>query len=154
MSAGTKTRPGDREPHPVTGGYRTRIRIFHALVTTLATLGGAVMGFMVTLAIVVAKAAAGYFIFGMEDLLALRWEVVPVLAGAVAGFRLGRRRPHSMGWAAVCGVGGLLVGVSSGAALAAALDVAHRAGEGVIVMIFPDSGTRYLSERFWEAEGV
>jgi S-sulfo-L-cysteine synthase (O-acetyl-L-serine-dependent) len=49
---------------------------------------------------------------------------------------------------------GLLVGVSSGAALAAALDVAHRAGQGVIVMIFPDSGTRYLSERFWEAEGV
>jgi cysteine synthase B len=47
---------------------------------------------------------------------------------------------------------GLLVGVSSGAALAAGLDVAARIHEGVIVLVFPDSGTRYLTERFWEAE--
>ena len=45
---------------------------------------------------------------------------------------------------------GLLVGVSSGAALAAALDVAARIREGVIVTIFPDSGTRYLTENFWQ----
>ena len=45
---------------------------------------------------------------------------------------------------------GLLVGVSSGAALAATLDLAARIREGVIVTIFPDSGTRYLSESFWE----
>jgi len=44
---------------------------------------------------------------------------------------------------------GLLVGVSSGAALAASLDLAARISEGLIVTIFPDSGTRYLSERFW-----
>jgi cysteine synthase B len=47
---------------------------------------------------------------------------------------------------------GLLVGVSSGAALAASVDLAARVREGVIVMVFPDSGTRYLSERFWDAE--
>ena len=47
---------------------------------------------------------------------------------------------------------GMLVGVSSGAALAAALDLAGRIREGVIVTVFPDSGTRYLTERFWEAE--
>ena len=47
---------------------------------------------------------------------------------------------------------GMLVGVSSGAALAAALDLAERVGEAVIVMVFPDSGTRYLTERFWEGE--
>lgn len=45
---------------------------------------------------------------------------------------------------------GLLVGVSSGAALAAALHVASRLTDGVIVTVFPDSGTRYLSEPFWE----
>ena len=39
--------------------------------------------------------------------------------------------------------------MSSGAALAAALDVAGRIREGVIVTIFPDSGTRYLTESFW-----
>ena len=46
---------------------------------------------------------------------------------------------------------GLLAGVSSGAALAGALDVAAEGGGGVIVMIFPDSGERYLSDPFWEA---
>lgn len=45
---------------------------------------------------------------------------------------------------------GLLVGVSSGAALAASLDLAARIREGIIVTVFPDSGTRYLTERFWE----
>src|SRR5918999_698955 len=45
---------------------------------------------------------------------------------------------------------GMLVGVSSGAALAAGLDLAARIREGVIVLVFPDSGTRYLTERFWE----
>jgi S-sulfo-L-cysteine synthase (O-acetyl-L-serine-dependent) len=47
---------------------------------------------------------------------------------------------------------GMLVGVSSGAALAAALDLAGRVSKGVIVVVFPDSGTRYLTERFWDAE--
>jgi cysteine synthase B len=45
---------------------------------------------------------------------------------------------------------GLLVGVSSGAALVASLGLASRIREGVIVTIFPDSGSRYLSERFWD----
>jgi cysteine synthase B len=47
---------------------------------------------------------------------------------------------------------GLLVGVSSGAALVAALRVASEAPAARIVTIFPDSGARYLTETFWEAE--
>lgn len=46
---------------------------------------------------------------------------------------------------------GLLVGVSSGAALAASLDLSEQTPHGVIVTVFPDSGTRYLSERFWQS---
>ena len=45
---------------------------------------------------------------------------------------------------------GLLVGVSSGAAMAVSLRVAKKLEEGVIVTIFPDGGDKYLSERFWE----
>lgn len=45
---------------------------------------------------------------------------------------------------------GLLVGISSGAALAAGLKVAETLERGVVVMIFCDGGEKYLSERFWE----
>ena len=44
---------------------------------------------------------------------------------------------------------GLLVGPSSGANVAAALKVAAQIEEGVIVTILCDTGTRYLSEPFW-----
>jgi cysteine synthase B len=45
---------------------------------------------------------------------------------------------------------GLLVGISSGAALAVAMRVARSIDAGVVVTIFPDGGEKYLSERFWE----
>jgi S-sulfo-L-cysteine synthase (O-acetyl-L-serine-dependent) len=45
---------------------------------------------------------------------------------------------------------GLLVGVSSGANVAAALEVASEQRSGVIVTILCDSADKYLSERFWE----
>jgi len=44
---------------------------------------------------------------------------------------------------------GLFVGISSGANLAAALQVARQTSDAVIVVIFPDGGEKYLSERFW-----
>jgi len=44
---------------------------------------------------------------------------------------------------------GLMVGVSSGANLVAALRVASGLKEGVVVTIFCDSAARYLSEEFW-----
>ena len=45
---------------------------------------------------------------------------------------------------------GLLVGPSSGAALAASLRVAKRIREGVVVTIFCDGGEKYLTQRFWD----
>jgi cysteine synthase B len=50
---------------------------------------------------------------------------------------------------------GILVGVSAGGALWAAMDIARRLPEGeraLIVCIFPDAGEKYLSERFWSEE--
>ena len=46
---------------------------------------------------------------------------------------------------------GILVGVSAAAALVCSLKLAEELEEGVIVTIFCDSGTRYLSERFWKS---
>jgi cysteine synthase B len=45
---------------------------------------------------------------------------------------------------------GLLVGVSSGANMVAALKVAARVPQGVVVTIFSDSASKYLSESFWQ----
>ncbi len=48
---------------------------------------------------------------------------------------------------------GLLVGVSSGAAICGCFAVARQLPVGeraVIVTVFPDSGDKYLSERFWD----
>lgn len=45
---------------------------------------------------------------------------------------------------------GLLVGISSGCNVAAALDVASGLEEGVVVTVLCDSADKYLSDRFWE----
>ncbi|MBB4061366.1 cysteine synthase B [Salinibacter ruber] len=47
---------------------------------------------------------------------------------------------------------GLLVGPSAGANVAAALDVARSLDAGTVVTILCDTGTRYLSDDFWERE--
>ncbi len=50
---------------------------------------------------------------------------------------------------------GILVGISSGAACAAALQVAHRLGKGKTVLaIFCDAGERYLTTDLFQAEGI
>src|SRR5262245_28481754 len=49
---------------------------------------------------------------------------------------------------------GLFVGPSSGAALLAALEVADGLRSGVVVVIFPDGGDRYLSDPLWDASSV
>jgi cysteine synthase B len=48
---------------------------------------------------------------------------------------------------------GLFVGISSGAAMAAVLQVARQLDEGVVVTIFPDAGYKYLSDKaLWEGK--
>jgi cysteine synthase B len=44
---------------------------------------------------------------------------------------------------------GLLVGISSGAALEVALRVAQEHPSDVVVTVFPDNGLKYLNEQFW-----
>ncbi|MDH4121666.1 MAG: cysteine synthase family protein [Deltaproteobacteria bacterium] len=44
---------------------------------------------------------------------------------------------------------GLLLGISSGAALEGALTLCAENPQGVVVTLFPDSGVKYLSEHFW-----
>lgn len=44
---------------------------------------------------------------------------------------------------------GLLVGQSSGAAMCAALELGSRLERGLVVVIFPDFGDRYLSTNLW-----
>ncbi len=49
---------------------------------------------------------------------------------------------------------GIFVGMSSGAALFGALEIAKELKEGIIVVIFPDGGERYLSTPLWAFEDV
>jgi cysteine synthase B len=48
---------------------------------------------------------------------------------------------------------GIFVGISSGANLAGALQVARNASDAVVVVVFCDGGEKYLSERFWDDTG-
>ncbi len=50
---------------------------------------------------------------------------------------------------------GLLVGISSGANCCAALQIAQRLGRGkVVVVVFCDTGERYLTTDLFQAEGI
>jgi S-sulfo-L-cysteine synthase (O-acetyl-L-serine-dependent) len=47
---------------------------------------------------------------------------------------------------------GLMAGISSGAAVAAMIEVARTLDRGVIVTVFPDGAEKYLNEGFWTAD--
>ena len=45
---------------------------------------------------------------------------------------------------------GILIGISAGAAVATALEVAREIESGTVVTILCDGADKYLSESFWE----
>lgn len=84
---------------------------------------------------------------GLEGLKHMATSIVPgiydpgvhhrvIAVGTEAAYAMTRRLAREEGW---------LVGPSAGAAMVAALQVAREIGEGVIVVVLPDGGGRYLS---------
>ncbi len=88
---------------------------------------------------------------GLEGLKHIASSIVPgiydplvhdhkVQVSTEAGYAMARRLAREEG---------LFVGESTGAAVAAALEVAHDLRSGVVVTIAPDGGDRYLSTPLW-----
>jgi cysteine synthase B len=91
---------------------------------------------------------------GLEGLKHMESAIVPGIYDptlADEDLRIGTERAHDM-VRRLAREEGLLAGISSGAALAATIDVARRlerGGPGIIVTIFPDGAEKYLSDSFW-----
>jgi cysteine synthase B len=88
---------------------------------------------------------------GLEGLKHMETAIVPgIYDTAVADEDLGVSTEDAFELTRQLARSGIFVGISSGANLAAALTVARRSPDSVIIMIFPDGGEKYLSERFWD----
>lgn len=110
------------------------VRIGRVLAALVSFALGAVAGFLVTLAIVVARARMGSFVYALGDMVALRWETVPILLGAVAGGWLGVRDPRAAARAALSGVLGVAIGVGVGTGAGALLsDTPEGLWSGLII---------------------
>jgi len=85
---------------------------------------------------------------GLEGLKHMETSIVPpIYDTSVADEAMGAPTEESLELVRrLASEEGLLVGPSCGAACWAALEVASRLTEGVVVTIFPDNGERYLSE--------
>src|SRR5205809_7320523 len=91
---------------------------------------------------------------GLEGLKHMESAIVPGIYDptlADEDLRISTERAHEM-VRRLAREEGLLAGISSGAALAATLDVARRLERGVVVTVFPDGAEKYLTERFWTAD--
>ena len=88
---------------------------------------------------------------GLEGLKHMESAIVPGIYDptlADEDLRIGTERAYRM-VRRLAREEGLLAGISSGAAVAAMLDVARRLTSGVLVTVFPDGAEKYLSESFW-----
>jgi cysteine synthase B len=91
---------------------------------------------------------------GLEGLKHMATAIVPAIYDArLADEDIGVSTEEAFELTRRLAKDGLFVGISSGANLAGALQVARRASDAVVVVIFPDGGEKYLSERFWEEAG-
>ena len=91
---------------------------------------------------------------GLEGLKHMATAIVPgIYDPALADEDLGVSTEEAFDYTRRLAKEGLFVGISSGANLAGALDVARRAQDAVVVVIFCDGGEKYLSERFWDEKG-
>ena len=91
---------------------------------------------------------------GLEGLKHMASAIVPGIYDSTLAdedLAIGTERAHHM-VRRLAREEGLLAGISSGAAVAAMLDVAATLTEGVIVTIFPDGAVKYLTESFWTAD--
>jgi cysteine synthase B len=92
---------------------------------------------------------------GLEGLKHMETAIVPgIYDPAVADHDLGVSTDEAYRMTRrIAAEEGLLVGISSGAALAGAFDMLRADGghrdPRVVVIVFPDGGERYLSESFW-----
>jgi cysteine synthase B len=91
---------------------------------------------------------------GLEGLKHMATAIVPpIYDSSLADEDLGVGTEEAFDLTRQLAQAGIFVGISSGANLAAALQVARCTSDAVIVVIFCDGGEKYLSERFWE-EGL
>ena len=91
---------------------------------------------------------------GLEGLKHMETAIVPRIYDATLAdedLRVGTEAAHRM-VRRLAREEGLLVGISSGAAMAASLELGRRIATGVIVSVFPDGAEKYLTESFWTAD--
>jgi cysteine synthase B len=150
-----------RFARPASASPRIRIVIFILTSTTTPSTGGTFVGTARRLReysrdIVLASVQPDSPLHGLEGLKHMESAIVPGIydpAVADVDLRVSTEEAYAM-TRRLAREEGLLVGVSSGASLAAALRLAQArtnpSDAATFVVIFPDGGDRYLSEAFWD----
>jgi hypothetical protein len=110
------------------------------LPAAAGAVGGLVAGVIVTTATVVLEARMGRYVYGLDELISVRPEVLPILIGPVAGAVLGARSPLALGRAGT----GALLGIAGGIAL----------GTGAGALIWSTSEGRWAGAIIGGAAGM